>query len=402
MKMNPSYDKMKLKIQEGSDFMTKITAILMSLLTTLSLFLGTAGSADYQKQSGLSEAVKSLTDKTSILAAEYKGAVSDYVWTADEEYKLENTVVLKKEKNKDFVILNITDTHFADYDYRAFTAFDVEAKLKALVASVKPDLITVSGDIVCTDSTYYSIRRITDLFESFGIPWAPMFGNHDGEGNCDKNFLADIMMSSPNCLMIKGDPDMGVGNYIINIAEDNDDGTLNVVESLIIMDCRPMDVRKQISWYRWAADGINEITGKTAEISIFTHIPYAEYQYAYDAAWDEENGKWHEGFDAYGESNESICFDNSENGPVYQGLFEEVKNSETTKFIFCGHEHLNNFSILYEGVRLTYCLKIGMGSGYEFRFSGGTEIRVGSVGINRIMHKTLSFGIPVAIEDIKI
>ena len=382
--------------------MTEITAILMSILTSLSLFFGCAGSTDYQKQSGFSEAVNSLINKNSIISNEYKGEASDYKWCESDEYKLEDTIILKKEKDKDFVILNITDTHFADYDYRAFTAFDVEAKLKALVSSVKPDLITVSGDIVCTDSTYYSIRRITDLFESFGIPWAPMFGNHDGEGNCDKNFLAEIMMSAPNCLMSKGDPDMGVGNYIINIAKDGKDGKLNVIESLIIMGCRPVDVKKQIAWYMWAAEGINRISEKSAEISIFTHIPYAEYQYAYDAAFDSENGKWREGFDAYGESNESICYDNTENGPVYQGLFEEIKNSETTKYIFCGHEHLNNFSILYEGVRLTYCLKIGMGSGYEFRFSGGTEIRVGTEGINRIMYKTLSFGIPVTIEDIKI
>ena len=139
---------MKVKIQEGSDFMTEITAILMSLLTTLSLFFGCAGSTDYQKQSGLSEAVNSLINKDSILTSEYKGEASDYKWSENDEYKLEDTIILKKEKEKDFVILNITDTHFADYDYRAFTAFDVEAKLKALVASVKPDLITVSGDSI--------------------------------------------------------------------------------------------------------------------------------------------------------------------------------------------------------------------------------------------------------------
>ena len=139
----------------------------------------------------------------------------------------------------------------------------------------------VSGDIVCTDSNVYSIRRITDLMESFGIPWAPMFGNHDDEGNCDKNFLADIMMSGPNCIMSKGDPEMGVGNYIVNIAEDNDNGTLNIIESLIIMDCRAPDRKKQIEWFRWAADGINTLTENSAEISIITHIPLYEYQLAY-------------------------------------------------------------------------------------------------------------------------
>lgn len=381
--------------------MDKIIAAMMSLLTTLSLFFGTLGSDDYVKSTGLKEAINALINKNEITETEYKGEISNSKWDSSMEYSIDDTIVLKKEKGKDFVILNITDTHFADYDYRAFTAFDVEAKIKALVANIKPDLITVSGDIVCTDSTVYSIKRITDLFESFGIPWAPMFGNHDNEGNCDRNFLADIMMSAPNCLMQKGDPEMGVGNYVINIAEENDNGSLNVTETLVIMDCRAPDRKKQIDWFKWVAEGTNAATNNSAEIAIVTHIPLAEYQYAYDAAWDSENNCWREGFKAYGEANESICYDNNSDGtPALEGLFTAMKESKTAKYVFCGHEHLNNFSIEYEGIRLTYCLKIGMGSGYKFNFSGGTEIRIGDEGINRITHKSVAFGPVIAIEDI--
>lgn len=381
--------------------MDKIIAAMMSLLTTLSLFFGTLGSDTYVKSTGLKEAINALINKNEITETEYKGKISSSKWDSSMEYSIDDTIVLKKEKGKDFVILNITDTHFADYDYRAFTAFDVEAKIKALVANIKPDLITVSGDIVCTDSTVYSIKRITDLFESFGIPWAPMFGNHDNEGNCDRNFLADIMMSAPNCLMQKGDPEMGVGNYVINIAEENDNGSLNVTETLVIMDCRAPDRKKQIDWFKWVAEGTNAATNNSAEISIVTHIPLAEYQYAYDAAWDSENNCWREGFKAYGEANESICYDNNSDGtPALEGLFTAMKESKTAKYVFCGHEHLNNFSIEYEGIRLTYCLKIGMGSGYKFNFSGGTEIRIGDEGINRITHKSVAFGPVIAIEDI--
>ncbi len=383
--------------------MNKLISILTGLLTTLSLFFGIAGSPDYEKFCGFSEAVSALLNKTDITNEKFIGETSDESWSQNEEYKLEDTVILKKEKDKDFVILNITDTHFADYDFRAFTAFDVEAKIKALVASVKPDLITVSGDIVCTDSTVYAIKRITDLFESFGIPWAPMFGNHDNEGNCDKNFLADIMMSAPNCIMKKGDPEIGVGNYVINIAEENEDGSDRIVETLIIMDCRADNRQKQIEWVDWVCDSTNSITGKSSEISVFTHIPLAEYQYAYDAAWDSEKNCWKEEFNAYGECNERICYDNGPNDiPALDGLFSLMKNHETVKYVFCGHEHLNNFSIEYEGIRLTYCLKIGIASGSKFMFSGGTEIRIDNNGINRIMHKSLALGPVITLEDIKI
>lgn len=383
--------------------MYKLISILTGLLTTLSLFFGIAGSPDYEKFCGFSEAVSALLNKTDITNEKFIGETSSETWSENEEYKLEDTVILKKEKDKDFVILNITDTHFADYDFRAFTAFDVEAKIKALVASVKPDLITVSGDIVCTDSTVYAIKRITDLFESFGIPWAPMFGNHDNEGNCDKNFLADIMMSAPNCIMKKGDPEIGVGNYVINIAEENEDGSDRIVETLIIMDCRADNRQKQIEWVDWVCNSTNSITAKSSEISVFTHIPLAEYQYAYDAAWDSENNCWKEEFNAYGECNERICYDNGPNDiPALDGLFSLMKNHETVKYVFCGHEHLNNFSIEYEGIRLTYCLKIGIASGSKFMFSGGTEIRIDNNGINRIMHKSLALGPVITLEDIKI
>lgn len=383
--------------------MEKLTAILMSLLTSLSLFFGTAGSDNYVKTTGLKEAIEALANKSAILSDKYEGEVSSYNWDASMNYSLDDTVVLKKEKGKDFVILNITDTHFSDYDYRAFTAFDVEAKIKTLVAKIQPDLITVSGDIVCSDSTYYAVRRFTDLMEGFGIPWAPFFGNHDDEGNCDANFLADIMMSAPNCVMSKGDPEMGVGNYIINIAEDNDDGSLNVVESVIIMDSHHSQAnQKQVEWYKWAANGINKITGNNAEITLMFHIPLPEYQYAYDAAWDNEKNCWKDEYNAYGEKNEEICCERNDGVPVQRGFFNEILASGTTKFVFCGHEHLNNFSIEYEGVRLTYCLKIGTASGSKFSFSGGTEIHVGDNGINRILHQSLAFGPMITIEDIKI
>ncbi len=383
--------------------MEKLTAILVSLLTTLSLFFGTAGSAEYTNLSGLSQAISALTDKSKILSTEYKGEVSTYKWDNTQEFNLDDTVILTKDKNKDFVVLNITDTHFADYDYRAFTAFDVETKIKSLVSCVKPDLITLSGDIVCTDSTVYAIKRITDLFESFGIPWAPVFGNHDDEGNCDQNYLADIMMSAPNCVMQKGDPEMGVGNYIINIAEENEDGSLKIVESIIMMDShRSQPNSKQVEWFSWACDGINKLTDNSAEISLLMHIPIPEYQYAYDAAWDSENKQWRDEYNAFGEKNEEICCEKSDGVPVQRGFFDEIKKAGTAKYVFCGHEHLNSFSIEYEGVRLTYCLKIGMASGFKFSFSGGSVINIGSDGINRISHKSVAFGPVITLEDIKL
>lgn len=365
--------------------------------------VGTAGenSEGYEKMTGLPQAIYSLFHMKEIMETDYIGEVSTEVFDPSAEYRLEDTSVIIKEKDKDFVILNITDIHVADYDYRAFTAFESLATAKRLVKEVKPDLITVTGDIVCTDSTYYAIRRFTDFMDSLGVPWAPVFGNHDGEGNCDLNYLADIMLKSKYCLLKKGDAGMGCGNYVVNVAEQNDDGSLNVVQSLIFMDTHGSHVNElQIEWYKWAAEGIEKVCGKPVQTSAWMHIPMADYQYAYDLAWNVDSGKWNEGYSAYGEKNEKICCHrDSEGNPIDNGLFAAMKQVGNTDFVFGGHEHMNNFSILHDGIRLTYTMKIGINSGWQPGFDGGTVVTVSDKGITSIVHKTSSL---LSFKDLEI
>lgn len=378
--------------------------ISLLLCTIMSFFsVGTAGenSEGYEKMTGLPQAINALFHMIEIMNTDYVGEVSTEVFDPSAEYRLENTAVVIKDKDKDFVILNLTDIHVADYDYRAFTAFEAFATAKRLVKEVKPDLITVTGDIVCTDSTVYAIKRITDFVDSLGVPWAPVFGNHDGEGNCDLNYLADIMLKSKYCLLKKGDARMGCGNYVVNIAEQNDDGSLNVVESLIFMDTHRTHVEElQIEWYKWAAEGIEKVCGKPVQTSAWMHIPMADYQYAYDLAWDNDNSRWNDGFAAYGECNEKICCHrDSEGKPIDNGLFTAMKQVGNTEFVFCGHEHKNNFSILHDGIRLTYTMKIGIASGWQSGFDGGTVVTVSDEGITSIVHKTSSL---LSFKDLEI
>lgn len=380
--------------------MNKFLILLFSLITAFSQFFGLAGDSDYERMTNLKESLKILFNKNEVISQQHTGTVSEEKWSADEVFSFENTAMLKKEKGKDFKILTLSDIHFSDFGYRAFLSIFNVNKIKRLVATNQPDLILLLGDIVCGDnSDYYSIQRITDLMESFGIPWAPVFGNHDDEVNCDLNFLADVMMQSPHCLMQKGDPEMGVGNYIINVAEDD-----KIVESLIMMDSHHNQPNeKQHEWFKWATDGINRLTDNGSEISVYMHIPIPEYRYAYDEAWNADTKKWNKEYNAYGSLHESVaCERDGEGNPVQRGFFDLVKASGTTKYIFCGHDHMNDFSIEYDGIRLTYMMKLGMASGFQVGFDGGSIITVGSTGIKRITHKTLSFGPLVKIVDIDI
>ena len=57
-----------------------------------------------------------------------------------------------------------------------------------------------------------------------------------------------------------------------------------------------------------------------------------------------------------------------------------MKSLGSTKAIFCGHDHLNDFSVLYEGVRYTYSKSIDytaylfQGIAKKSEQRGGTEL----------------------------
>lgn len=383
--------------------MSEFIAVFTSIVSMLMMLFTDVGGSDYKKLTSLKEAVYVALHKNEVSAEYHTGVPSDEVFTGNEEYSLDDTAVLIKEKDKDFKIINLTDIHFSDYGYRGFLNQEHELLMRRMIETEKPDMIMLTGDMVCgEDSDYFSIRRITDMLESYGIPWAPVFGNHDDESNCDLNYLADIMMSSPHCLMKKGDPEMGVGNYIVNVAERNNDGSLKVVSSLLFMDSHHSQPNeKQQKWVEWACGGINALTDNTAEISVIMHIPLPEYQYAYDLYYDTAAKKWKDGSNGYGERHEEICCERDADGkPVQRGFFNVLKEAGTVKHVICGHEHMNDFSVEYEGIRLTYCMKLGRSSGYQPGFNGASVFTVDEKGISKIEHRSIIAGITTTLETI--
>jgi len=358
---------------------------LIAVFMTLSILLSSGYPAveNYTTQTEAGEFLKVLLRKNEITSEYHTGEKSTYTWNETDSYTLDYGTTLQKASDRDFVILNIADIHFSDFGYRVFFSVFAEATLKQLVAETQPDLILLSGDNVCGESTYYSIRHLTDLMESFGIPWAPVFGNHDDEGNCDLNFLADVMMKAPHCLFKKGDERMGSGNYVINIAEGD-----KVCETIVMMDSHHSQANElQQSWYKWVCEGTQRVTGGTSEVTLVQHIPLPEYQYAYDKSYSA--GVWTD--NGFGELNEKICCERDGDGnPVQRGFFDVIKATGNTEYIFCGHEHMNDFSVDYDGIRLTYCMKIGKNSGYQPGFDGGTVITAGSDGLTSITHLTKS------------
>lgn len=129
--------------------------------------------------------------------------------------------------------------------------------------------------------------------------------------------------------------------------------------------------KNQIHWYEYMVNGLTEYNDAPVESTLFIHIPLPEYNMAAkiyepinDGFTKDENGN-------FGMLREPIC------SPYYNsGMFEKIVELNSTKNVICGHEHKNNFSVLYRGVRLTYATKTGDGHDWveDGSVCGGTVL----------------------------
>ena len=332
-----------------------------------------------------------------------------------------------------FKILQLTDLHFInstvenkqnlskDYTYRDEWAMTA---VTDIIQRADPDLIMVTGDTTFTlDEIYYLTRtsdnyaafqKMAKFIDSFGIPWAFLFGNHDEEGSLydrfksvekTKKVLGAYLNSDEikHCLYTDGPDEInGVGNYIINVV--NKDGSTNMPLVLFDSGSYLRNIKDeengqtysdqhayewvhddQLDWYEAAINDISRIEKKKVTSMVFQHIPMPVYQTVIDAAvatlgdnWkDTINASWTYGQERklntsigeityYGgvcnEENHAVCssYIGTFHGHTYDGghEFERLLSVGSTKYVFCGHDHRNTFSFTYQGIRLSYGMSI--------------------------------------------
>ena len=314
--------------------------------------------------------------------------------------------VLQKQKDKKFTVLNLSDPQLSNSEWNDD---HTEGKLLTdtvnyLVKKVQPDLITVSGDLAWAGE-FESYGNLADLLDGFGIPWAPVFGNHDNQkGPETVEKAADIMKTRKTCLLEQGDPALGYGNYVIGIEEEG-----RMVHGIILMDShdrKPWVNEKgethsewadispeQFPWYREQIEALKAQGVK--ETSLIMHIPLYTYRPAIKAALKEDvdpksispyNGEqvgcWNEGYeDSFGVLYEGIC-----SYPADNGFFDLILDAGLTKTVLAGHDHVNTIGVRYEGVLLTYALKTGSGCYWDPKISGGTVMTIDSDGRMEVEH----------------
>lgn len=275
----------------------------------------------------------------------------------------------------DFKIVQLTDVHIGGgfmsikKDSMAINA------VSAMLTEEKPDLVVVTGDIAYpvpfqagTFNNKNSAKLFAELMEKLGIYWCPVFGNHDTEAYSyyTREEISDFYSSEkyPHCLFQAGSDEVdGYGNQVINVKNTKGE----ITQSLFMFDSHSYvdgdflgimwkyDTihENQVKWYE---DTLNSLKAENNNVMpkslAFFHIPAPEYK----AAWDEyvandsqdtENVKYY-----YGKAGETdlVVYPSEYN----YGFFDKALELGSTQGIFCGHDHLNNFSLDYKGIRLTY------------------------------------------------
>ncbi len=307
-------------------------------------------------------------------------------WSAKDKFTADYCAEIEKNPDEDFIILNLADIQLKDDLVYEDEGEKTAEMIDSLVKETEPDLITLTGDNAWGTIAYI---KLIHQIDSYGIPWAPVMGNHDGQSCISEFWAAHLLFKAENCLFEFGPENMGYGNYIINITENG-----KIIHTLFMVDTHNNAEftledgstvsgydhlwDNQIEWYKWAVNGISKIEGKTVESSVFLHIPVCEYKDAWIKAYgSNELGTLAPELapDAIGIYGEEVC-----SSPVNNGFFDVCKELGSTKNIFAGHDHANNFQIYYEGIRLNYMLKTGYGAYYTDGLMGGTVISVSSDG----------------------
>ena len=302
---------------------------------------------------------------------------------------------LKFSPDGKFRILHLTDIHEVDPEMdddenrdiprdKSIEALNV---IKKSIERTNPDLIVFGGDNISgywEEFTYdyisKTIDKITAPIRERNIPFAIVFGNHDSE--IYKNFREFQMMlymqydNFIGCLNAEEMYGCGNSNILINSSK-SDKPAYNIW--LVDSNDYPYGEngerlpgydrihKSQLDWYERTAEKLKKENGGEPLPSIlFQHIPVIQEFDALeeatadcpDALYDSGKGKYLRLKDSCrisGEMKELPSPPHNDDGTQ----FELWKKHGDVKAAFFGHDHVNDFIIEIDGIKLVQTFSVG-------------------------------------------
>lgn len=266
--------------------------------------------------------------------------------------------------NKGFKILSATDMHFGDDPVLRDKCLSM---LMKHIAATRPDLVVLTGDIILGKFQHLDAIQFAQFMEKIGIYWAFVFGNHEAreEKGRFKELLMKCQTRFPHCLARQGRSELfGLCNYCINIMKSENeilktlfmfDSGRDIIKDYCAEHGCPEDYtsydfikNNQLDWYEKKLGELTVRYGDTKSFA-YMHIPIKEYE---NAICETQPGKF-EFTDKckviYGSAHESVG-----SSHFNSGLFALAKRLGSTQAFFSGHDHVNDFCAVYDGIYLVY------------------------------------------------
>lgn len=283
--------------------------------------------------------------------------------------------ILELQYKNDYRILQLTDTHIGDKDNTKLHYDFLDLTIK----EANPDLIVITGDVF-TFASKSTAKEFFKFMDGHGIKWTLTFGNHDEQCYFSIDWLTNVLNTyGSNCVFkdIQDDKVQGNANFAINLM----DGA-NIFEQLIIMDSNryyfgdyfgyDFFKQNQIDWYSELVDYTTQQNGGTVVPSLmFYHIPLPEVRDAWAAAKEDASLIKHPISNKVVEpqQGEDPC-----NPDHNSGFFKVIKDKGSTKGMYFGHDHINNYIVNYEGIDFGYGIKATDRVYYSEQLLGGRVI----------------------------
>lgn len=336
--------------------------------------------------------------------------------------------VIQAAEGKEFRILQLTDTQIIDpgqsrYPERINNVTPISDEqlytdcfhyIKSTIEKTKPNLILMTGDNIYGefDDSGASLNKLITYMESFQIPWAPVWGNHDNESIKGVAWQCQQFEKAQHCLFKRGNV-TGNSNYTIGIEQGG-----KLIKVIFMMDSNGCGNGKsysylpsfgeynrdeklktqmgfgedQIQWVDRTCQHIAEVLGYIPSKFAAFHIPIIEY-------WHAASAKGY----PVGDGSVKFVIDDPTGTDFGQkqdlfGILEapgfwELLKKYSFDGVFAGHYHANNFSILYDGIRLTHGMKSSRFGNYLQDMLGGTLITLDrkrtSFGVEHIYIKNI-------------
>lgn len=258
--------------------------------------------------------------------------------------------------------------------------FDIQCgnHIRSLVTQIQPDLIFITGDLVygSFDDQGSTFQWFCRLMDSFQIPWAPVFGNHDNESLMGVDWQCAQLEQCEYCLFQRGNVS-GNGNYSVGIAVE--DQLIRVIHMLDSNGCSGGIDSAIVKTKGMLPDQLALVKDNTARIRkaqgrevpgfMAFHIPVdcfveAETEKGYRT---EEKPLYILGVDVpardgdFGFKLRNYAY--AKTGEDFIGFLQE----QNIQGVFVGHIHTVSTCITYREIRWVFGLKTGQ---YDYHVPG--------------------------------